>query len=370
VAPVDRAVGRSMVAMPRVGASLPIAPPYFATTAGPASSVTEAPARLPAMELKVTAALTRGCTISCSRAPTPAGTRAGSFTGKPACAAACNGEAAGWAAPEDHVRVPNRSALDPFGVEKPPNVCPSPSLVSAATACRSLRLNEIGATWVGAKTVVSVAAAAVPATTIATAPIASAVRSDMLGKRTTRGRARSGCRRLLAPRACGDSSSGCRRAQPLSTSGTSRGAENSWAAYAVSSAISSRRALQWRQPATWSVTRSGTARGSSSSRRSIPSGTCLTVHLLSKRGLRPSEQSPNVSNLHPERIGDLYVAHAAVAHHKNRGRAARQPTQDATYVRPALALDYRFLGARQEAHGPRRQLTIVPTPLTSNRVQR
>ena len=49
--------------------------------------------------------------------------------------------------------VPNRSLLDPFGVAKPPSAWLSPSPAKAAIARRSLRLNETGATCVGAKTV-------------------------------------------------------------------------------------------------------------------------------------------------------------------------------------------------------------------------
>jgi len=58
--------------------------------------------------------------------------------------------------------------------------------MEAAIARTSLWLKETGATWVGAKIVVSVAAAAVLAITIPTAHIASPARSDTLGNRARR----------------------------------------------------------------------------------------------------------------------------------------------------------------------------------------
>src|ERR1035438_1624838 len=147
-------------------------------------------------------------------------------------------------------------------------------------------------------------------------------------------------------------------------SGTSCGAENSWAARSASWAICARRALQRPQPAKCSMTRSGTATGSSSSRRSTPSEICLTVHLLSKRRLRPSDQSPHVSNLHPERLGNFHIAHAAVTHHQNRGRAARQSTQNQAYVRPSFPLDDRLLDTRRRSHDLHQELALVAAPLS------
>ena len=90
--------------------------------------------------------------MNCWTAPTPAGRWVGSDTAKPASAAASAREDAGWAVPEeDHVIVPNRAALDPFGVGKPPRTWLSPRPMKAAIARRSLWLTDTGATWVGAK---------------------------------------------------------------------------------------------------------------------------------------------------------------------------------------------------------------------------
>src|SRR5579859_7593895 len=111
-----------MVAIPRVGTSAaPPVPAYSASTAGPASTVTELPARALALELNVTAATARGCTKNCWTAPTPAGRCVGSVTGIPASAAARLSDGAGWADPDDQVSVPKRSVLEPVGVEKPPS---------------------------------------------------------------------------------------------------------------------------------------------------------------------------------------------------------------------------------------------------------
>jgi hypothetical protein len=58
--------------------------------------------------------------------------------------------------------------------------------MKAAIALTSLWLKEIGATWVGAKMLVIVAAAAVPAATTPAAATASPARVDTLGKRGRR----------------------------------------------------------------------------------------------------------------------------------------------------------------------------------------
>ena len=66
-----------------------------------------------------------------------------------------------------------------------------------------------------------------------------------------------------------------------------------------------------------------------------------------------------MSNPHPERRGDLRVTHPTVAHHQNRRRPARQPTQDSAYIRPSFALDYRVLGARQGSRDLHQQFALV-----------
>jgi hypothetical protein len=90
----------------------------------------------------------------------------------------------------------------------------------------------------------------------------------------------------------------------------------------------------------------------------------------SKRALRSPEHSPHISNLHPERLGNLHVAHPAVAHHEDRGRAARQPTQDEAYLCPSFPIDHRVLRARQGPHDLYEQLALVAPPLPAKNIER
>ncbi len=127
--------------------------------------------------------------------------------------------------------VPNRTVLDPLGVAKPPSTWLSPRPMKAVIARRSLWLKDTGATWVGAKIVVSVAAAAVPATTIPTAPMTSPARSDTAREpRRPPKQQAPACRRRSAPSSRLRCSSRSSRAHATSASGTSCGADNSRAA--------------------------------------------------------------------------------------------------------------------------------------------
>ena len=60
--------------------------------------------------------------------------------------------------------------------------------------------------------------------------------------------------------------------------------------------------------------------------------------------LCPPEQGPDVSNLDPERLRDLRIAHPTVAHHQHGRRPARQTRQARAEVRARLPVDHRIFG--------------------------
>ena len=217
----------------------PLAAPYSARTAGPASSVTELPARPAAVGVEAHGGASRAAARrTAGRPPRP---REGGPAGRPESRLPRRpGQARtpGGRCPRTIVMVPNRSVLDPFGVEKPPSAWLSPSPREGRdrpqVALAQLRPGRRGLArkWWSAWP-----PRPCQRSTIPTAPIASPARSDTLGNQRSVAASTGAGRRAPDGSAClrPDASSRRSRAQATSMSGTSCGAENSWAARSVSS---------------------------------------------------------------------------------------------------------------------------------------
>ena len=76
-----------------------------------------------------------------------------------------------------------------------------------------------------------------------------------------------------------------------------------------------------------------------------------------------------MSNLHPERLSDLCVAHATMTHHQYRGRTARQAGQDAPNLRPRFPVDDRVFDTGQRAGTVHHELALLPTPFPAKQVE-
>src|SRR2546429_327374 len=155
--------------MPSVVTSFPAdRPPYWTSIAGPpviASLVPPNP--WPASRLKLIVAFAVGCTSTVAARPTPAGSVAGGVKARWVSPRAAATDATCLALPaEDQVSVPNGSDWDPeSGSRPPPEPTPESTPRMFAIARTSAWLILTGATLAGAKTVVSVAAAATPPAT-------------------------------------------------------------------------------------------------------------------------------------------------------------------------------------------------------------
>src|ERR1700722_6812118 len=178
-----------MVRMPSVGTLVPATwPPYCTIMAGPAATASEVPPSGAAMLLlKLIVAVACGCTNTPVGAPPPAGSRAGAVNARWVRAVAWATDATGPARPdEDQCSAPNRSCCEPPPGDRWPASLPRPSTLEMAF--RSPAFTWTGATLVGAKTVVSVAAAATPpatSTAAAATPVAAGPFTTGRGKRGT-----------------------------------------------------------------------------------------------------------------------------------------------------------------------------------------
>ena len=196
------------------------------------------------------------------------------------------------------------------------------SPISWVSSCTSPWLTGTGRTWVGAKTVVRVAAAATPAITTPTAATDAPVLSEAPMNRQLRCGSDAQHRpvtEVAVDRATRDERAShphrCRRAPAR------RRADSTVVA---SSAICCDRARQRAQPSTCRASRSATANGSSMSRRSVPSGTCRTINLLTKSGFGAPQHRPDLADADLHRLGNLRVAEPAVAEHENCRGVFRQ----------------------------------------------
>src|SRR5450631_982249 len=365
VAPLVEAAGRTLSAITSVGVDVSgsldaaLEPPYSATIAGPAVTVTVVPfspagmagAALPARTAAASAVAASKVNVALplpiTSQRTAVGTSArstGRSAFRPVAAAAC-------AAPA----TSRGSTL---------LRCMWPYPERSGRPLRSPTVSATGATWVGEKIDSHPAALADttrPAATTGTttAPIAQ--------RRTaTRGgvvRARPAC----APSVM----RWRRRARAASVEAVAASGRASSAAAKLASAATPRaRCRQRSHRSRCSRSRLDPANLSSWTRRSAPSLRCRTSDLLSQRRFSAPHHCSDGSLLDAHRGGHRRIAEAAVAEHKHCGRPLRQPGQRSAQHPPVVGLLHCDGGVDGLCRGGGQLLTPRPSPVGAQDVQR